>query len=198
MALQLSVVFQLQTLKLSKIVWPWFGCALGWNGSSSSGLWFRRLLCKQGFSVFQSRLTGKDGSCFGSWKTLFWRFRFRFREQRFRRFRFPVPVRFLSPGLHTQIFVFGITVPQHYISVAQKLFLKLISRKLHYTYFICDSENCMLKLSWIFLRNCMSVTQRNVFGINFAIISEWCVDLDASLGHTIVRVFVYISCRNLL
>ena len=42
-----------------------------WNGSSGSGFWFRRFLCKKGFSAFQYSLTGKDGSGsgFGSWKT---------------------------------------------------------------------------------------------------------------------------------
>ena len=40
------------------------------NGSSSSGFRFRRFLCKKGFSVFQYSLTGKDGSGFGSWKTV--------------------------------------------------------------------------------------------------------------------------------
>ena len=46
----------------------------GWNGSSGSGFWFRRFLCKKRFffSVFQHSLTGKDGSGsgFGSWKTV--------------------------------------------------------------------------------------------------------------------------------
>ena len=44
----------------------------GWNGSSGSGFWFRRFLCKKGFSVFQYSLTKKDGSGsgFGSWKTV--------------------------------------------------------------------------------------------------------------------------------
>ena len=41
-----------------------------WNGSSGSGFRFRRFLCKKGFSVFQYFLTGKDGSGFGSWKTV--------------------------------------------------------------------------------------------------------------------------------
>ena len=41
-----------------------------WNGSSGSGFRFRRFLCKKGFSVFQYSLTGKDGSGFGSWKTV--------------------------------------------------------------------------------------------------------------------------------
>ena len=31
---------------------------------------FRRFLCKKGLSVFQYSLTGKDGSGFGSWKTV--------------------------------------------------------------------------------------------------------------------------------
>ena len=43
----------------------------GWNGSSGSGFSVpRRFLCKKGFSVFQYSLTGKDGSGFGSWKTV--------------------------------------------------------------------------------------------------------------------------------
>ena len=42
----------------------------GWNGSSSSGFRFRLFLCDKGFSVFQHSLTGKDGSPFGSWKTV--------------------------------------------------------------------------------------------------------------------------------
>ena len=42
----------------------------GWNGSSGSGSRFRRFLCKKGFSVFQYSFTGKDGSGFGSWKTV--------------------------------------------------------------------------------------------------------------------------------
>ena len=41
-----------------------------WNGSSGSGFRFRRFLCKKGFSVFQYSLTRKDGSGFGSWKTV--------------------------------------------------------------------------------------------------------------------------------
>ena len=41
-----------------------------WDGSSGSGFRFRRFLCKKGFSVFQYSLTGKDGSGFGSWKTV--------------------------------------------------------------------------------------------------------------------------------
>ena len=43
-----------------------------WNGSSGSGVRFRRFLCKKGFSVFQYNLAGKDGSGsgFGSWKTV--------------------------------------------------------------------------------------------------------------------------------
>ena len=34
------------------------------------GFRFWRFLCKKGFSVFQYSLTGKDGSGFGSWKTV--------------------------------------------------------------------------------------------------------------------------------
>ena len=40
----------------------------GWNSSSSSGFRFRQFLCKKGFLYFS--LTGKDGSGFGSWKTV--------------------------------------------------------------------------------------------------------------------------------
>ena len=40
------------------------------DGSSGSGLRFRRFLCKNGFSLFQYSLTGKDGSGSGSWKTV--------------------------------------------------------------------------------------------------------------------------------
>ena len=42
----------------------------GWNGSSGSGFRFRRFLCEKGFSAFQYSLKGKDGSGFGSWKTV--------------------------------------------------------------------------------------------------------------------------------
>ena len=49
---------------------PRFGSVTGWNASSGSGFRFRRFLCKKGFSVFQYNLTGKDGSGFGSWKTV--------------------------------------------------------------------------------------------------------------------------------
>ena len=42
----------------------------GWKGSSGSGFRFWRFLCKRGFSVFQYSLTGRDGSGFGSWKTV--------------------------------------------------------------------------------------------------------------------------------
>ena len=42
----------------------------GWNGLSGSGFRFWRFLCKKGFSLFQYSLTGKDGSGFGSWKTV--------------------------------------------------------------------------------------------------------------------------------
>ena len=44
----------------------------GWNGSSGSGFRFQRFLYKKGFSffLFQYSLTGKDGSGFGSWKTV--------------------------------------------------------------------------------------------------------------------------------
>ena len=51
---------------------PRFGSVTvrGWNGSSGSGFRFRRFLCTKGFSLFQYSLTGKDGSGFGSWKTV--------------------------------------------------------------------------------------------------------------------------------
>ena len=42
----------------------------GWKGSSGSGFRFWRFLCKTGFSVFLYSLTGRDGSGFGSWKTV--------------------------------------------------------------------------------------------------------------------------------
>ena len=64
-------------------VWTLPGCQLlqGCSGSvrlrfgggtvlSGSGFRFRRFLCKKGFPVFQCSLTGKDGSGFGSWKTV--------------------------------------------------------------------------------------------------------------------------------
>ena len=49
-----------------------FGSVTVWegNGSSGSGFRFWRFLCKKGFSVFQYSLTGKNGSGFGSWKTV--------------------------------------------------------------------------------------------------------------------------------
>ena len=51
---------------------PRFGSVTvpGWNGSGGSSFRFRRFLCKKGFSLFQYSLTGKDGSGFGSWKTV--------------------------------------------------------------------------------------------------------------------------------
>ena len=53
---------------------PQFGSVTvwGWKGSSGSGFRFWRFLCKRGFSVFQYRLTGREGSGsgFGSWKTV--------------------------------------------------------------------------------------------------------------------------------
>ena len=53
---------------------PRFGSVAvwGWNGSSGSGFQFRQFLFKKRFSVFQHRLTRKDGSGsgFGSWKTV--------------------------------------------------------------------------------------------------------------------------------
>ena len=63
---------------------------------------------QNGFSVLQYSLAGRDGSGFGSWKTVRrFRFHFRFRKKRFRRFRFPVPVRFLShPENNSQGVVF--------------------------------------------------------------------------------------------
>ena len=42
----------------------------GWKGSSGSGFRFWQFLCKRGLSVFQYSLTGRDGSGFGSWKTV--------------------------------------------------------------------------------------------------------------------------------
>ena len=42
--------------------------------------------------------------------------------------------------------------------------------------FVCDSENYMERLfEFIFLENRISVTQKNVCGINFAIVSDWSV-----------------------
>ena len=52
--------------------WPRFGSVTvwGWKGSIGSGFRFRRFLYKKGSSVFQKIFKGKDGSGFGSWKTV--------------------------------------------------------------------------------------------------------------------------------
>ena len=52
--------------------WPRFGSVMvwGWNGSSSSGFWFRRS-SKEGVVLCVSvQLKREDGSSFGSWKTV--------------------------------------------------------------------------------------------------------------------------------
>ena len=88
-------------LKTLSSEWPRFGSVTvwGWKGSIGSSFRFRRLLYKNGFSVFQYILKERTipvpvsvpGKRFRRFQ-----FRFRFREKRFWRFRFPVPVRFLS------------------------------------------------------------------------------------------------------
>ena len=60
--------------------------------------------------MFQCKLTGKDGSGFGSWKTVpVVPVPRSVSGKRFRRFRFPVPVRFLShPVLHQSLDIWGL------------------------------------------------------------------------------------------
>ena len=62
--LSFSAYFQGGPGSVSVTVW-------GWKGSIGFGFRFRRFLYKKRFfSVFQYSLTGKDGSGFGSWKTV--------------------------------------------------------------------------------------------------------------------------------
>ena len=59
--------------------------------------------------------------------------------------------------------------------------------KITYHVFVCDSENYMETLFGnSFFENGISVTQKNVFGTNFAIISGWSVVSHYSaIGDTI-------------
>ena len=56
--------------------------------------------------------------------------------------------------------------------------------KITFNVFVCDSENYME----ILLEDLISVTQKNVFGIYFAIISSWSVNLDHKTPHVILRL----------
>ena len=104
----------------------------------------------------------------------------------------PVSGKFREKAQNHQILsVFGITFPKNYISVTRNLFLELISQKITYHVFICDSENYMEKLFGnIFLENLISVTSNNVFGIIFAIISGWCVE---DIGNNMGKIQVLAS-----
>ena len=75
------------------------------------------------------------------------------------------------------IFVFGINLPTIYISVTRKHFWgEAISRNLHIKdSFVIRRITWKNRLGIISLENLISVTQNNVFGINFAVISGWSV-----------------------
>ena len=64
--------FTLLLLTFSRVAPVRFGSVTvwGWKGLIGSGFRFRRFLYKKGLSVFQYIFQGKDGSGFGSWKTV--------------------------------------------------------------------------------------------------------------------------------
>ena len=65
----------------------------------------------------------------------------------------------------------------------ENIFLEFISRKLHITYsFVIQRITWKDSLGIIFLENRISVTQKSVFGINFAIISGWSVETLGALA----------------
>ena len=83
--------------------------------------------------------------------------------------------------LQTDIFVFGLNVPINYMSVTQTYFSGIHIQRITLHVFVFDSENYMENcLGIIFVEIRISVTQKNVFGISFAIIYDWSVvDLHA-------------------
>ena len=76
------------------------------------------------------------------------------------------------------IFCFGNEFPTKIALQLQEIFFWIDSPIIILHVFVCDSENYADKsLGNYFLENLISVTWNNVFGINFAIVSGWSVDL---------------------
>ena len=81
--------------------------------------------------------------------------------------------------LQTSIFIFRTNFQKYCISVTSNSISGLISR-IALRVFVCDSRNYMENcLIIIFLENRISVTQKNVFRRNFAIISYWCLSVNS-------------------